>query len=135
MPKRFLNGVKQPKPYLLGVIGPNDMDPDHLKFVVEKINHLTWWAPNLEILVHGFKEKAEFGSFVGVEVVAGLYAKRYWYTLRVYRDIKYKKGFDHQFFEDAMGFVVFDDNSDMVDTHCLIAGQFDKKVKIFQLPE
>lgn len=140
MPRRFLHGP-QPAGYPLGLIGPLDMDPQHSKFVRDVINKETFRLKNLTVLVMGLRLRLSYSKMGGIEAVAKLYAGRYWYEVRIYREFKTQKlfdtpvPFDAKFFADAKGFVVFDDGSADVILHKRMAKATGKPVVTVKLPE
>lgn len=135
MPKRFLSGVTPPRAYPLGLIGPGDMDPQHLPFVTKVTDAAVWRLANVVILVHGWRYRLSYNLIGGVEEVAKFYAKRYWYDVRIYRGFTKRGGDDPAFFADAKGFVAFDDGCEDVARHLRFARATGKPVKRFKLLE
>ncbi len=113
------------------------MDPALLPFVIRVVDKLTWRLPNLAILCHGLKDRLSWSTVGGIEVLAAKYASRYWYDLRVYRNINRRASRadvgDPEFFADAAGFVAFIDGSPVTTEHVRAARATGKKVKVYEL--
>lgn len=143
MPKRFLTQTGRPPGYALGIVGPIDMDPAHAPLVRRRLSELTWRLANVEVLVMGLKLRLSWSVVGGVEVVAGAFARRYWYDVRVYREFACRKAragepptpFDPAFFADARAFVVFDDGHPDIAVWLQMAAGTGKRVKRIKLPE